>query len=89
MLHIEARRNQALKQRLFYRLANAEHLARGLHLGAELGVHVVELFKREHGHLYGDVRRVGIEPRAVAELFELGAYKYLGGELNHRHARNL
>ena len=55
MLHVEACRNKSLEERLFHSLAYAEDFARRLHLGSELRVDVVELFKRENGHLYCDI----------------------------------
>ena len=89
MAHLEARGDEPLEERLFERLADAEHFARRLHFGAELRVDVVELFEAEDGHLDGDVGRIGIEPRAVAEVAQTGADHDLGGELHHGNARHL
>ena len=89
MAHLEARGDEPLEERLFERLADAEHFARRLHFGAELRVDVVELFEAEDGHLDGDVGRIGIEPRAVAEVAQAGAHHDLGGELHHGNARHL
>ena len=89
MAELESRRHEALEQRLFDGLADAEHFARRLHLRPELRVDVVQLFKREHGHLDGDVRRFFIQPRAETELFQLRPHHDLGGELDHGHARDL
>ena len=89
MAHLEARGDEPFEERLFERFADAEHFARRLHFGAELRVDVVELFKAENGHLDGDVRRIGIEPRAVAEVAQAGADHDLGGKLHHGNARHL
>ena len=89
MAHLEARGDEPLEERFFERLADAEHFARRLHLGAELRVDVVELFKAEHGDLDGDVGRIGIEAGAVTEIFELLPHHDLGGELHHGNARHL
>ncbi len=45
VLHVEAGGNQALVEGFLYGLADAENFARGLHLGAELRVDVVELLE--------------------------------------------
>ena len=89
MAHLEARRDEALEERLLNGLADAEHFARRLHLGAELRVDVVELFKAEHGDLDGNVRRIGIEAGAVTEILELLPHHDLGGKLYHGNARHL
>ena len=89
MAHLEARGDEPLEERFFERLADAEHFARRLHFGAELRVDVVELFEAEDGHLDGDVGRIGIEPRAVAEVAQTGADHDLGGKLHHGNARHL
>ena len=89
LIHIEARRNKPLIQRLFNGFTYAQNLARGLHFRPELRVYVVQLFKRKHRHLYGNVRRIRIKPRAVAQLFQLCARKNLCCQINHGHARDL
>ena len=65
--HGEARRGQALEQSLGHGLAYAQHLARRLHLRPEDGVCIPKLFKGEHRHLGGKIRRSSVKSRAVAE----------------------
>ena len=84
-----AGRGQALEQRLLHRLAEAEHLACGLHLRAEVGVDVAELFKREHRHLDRVIWRDGVQAGAIAETFQRCAEHDACRHVHHRHARDL
>ena len=86
---MESRTDQPLEQRLAHVLADAEHLAGRFHLRAEIAVRVGELLKREHGHLDGEVRRRAVQPRAVAERFELLPDHHAAGQIDHRHAGDL
>ncbi|MPM48966.1 hypothetical protein SDC9_95693 [bioreactor metagenome] len=87
--HLVARGNESLVERFLARLADAEHLARGLHLRVEQNVHVRKLFKREHRHLYRDIRRGFVEPRAVAHVRQAFAEHGARREVDHRYARHL
>ena len=89
MAEFESCRDKAFEERLLDRFADAEHLARRLHLGPELRIDVVQLFKGEHGHLDGDIRRRTVQPRSVTEFFQLLPDDDLGRKLNHGHARDL
>ena len=89
MAHLEARGDESLEERLLDGLADAQNLARRLHLGTQLAVDVVELFKTEYWNLDRDIGRIGIQPRAVTELFQLRAHHDLGRKLNHGHPRHL
>ena len=84
-----ARGGDALEQRLVERLAEAEHLAGGLHFRPEVRVGVGEFFEREHRNFDGVVRRRAVQPRAVAELAQRRADHDAGREVDHRNARHL
>ena len=85
----ESRRNEALEEGFFDRLADAENFARRLHFRPELRVHVVELLIREHRNLHRDIRRSPVQSRPVTEFFQFGTHDDLRGKLDHRHSRHL
>ena len=84
-----ARADQALEQGVVVVGGNAQHLAGGLHLRAELGVHAVQLFKAEHRHLDGHIGGVGVQAGAVAHIDELLAQAAAHGQIHHGHTGDL
>ena len=87
--HLVAGGDQALVQGFFQVVANAQHLAGGLHLRPQVGVHVGELLKGEHRHLHRHIGRGLVQARAKAQVYQLVAQADLGGQIAHGHAGDL
>ena len=85
----DARGGEALEQRLVHGLAQTQHLAGGLHLGPQVGIDVVELFKGKDRHLDGAVGRHGIQAGAVAQILQRSAQHHPAGQVYHGHAGDL
>ena len=81
--------DQTLEQGIVVVGRNTQHLAGGLHLGAELGIHGVQLFKAEHRHLYRHIGGVGVQTGAVAHIRQLLAQAAAHGHIHHGHAGDL
>ena len=84
-----ARADEALEQGIVVVGSNAQHFAGGLHLGAELGIHTVQLFKAEHRHLDGHIRCIGVQAGAVAHICQLFAQTAAHRQVHHGHAGDL
>ena len=63
LLHLVAGGDQALEQGLLHVLAQAQHLAGGLHLRGEGRIGVGDLLKGEHRHLHRHIRRLSDRAR--------------------------
>ena len=87
--HLVAGGDQALVQGFFQVVANAQHLAGGLHLRPQVGVHVGELLKGEHRHLHRHIGGGLVQARAKAQVYQLVAQAHLGGQVAHGHAGDL
>ena len=68
---------------------NTQHLAGALHFGSQHGIHAVQLFKAEHGHLYGHIIGIGEQARAVAHIGQLFAQRAAHSQIHHGHAGHL
>ena len=88
-LHVVSRPEKPLEHRFLQRFAYAQHLSGGLHLGAEMRVHAVKFLKREHRHLHCGIGRRGIKARAETHVVQTFSQHRPGGEINHRHTRDL
>ena len=87
--HARFERAHGLEQRLLHRAAHGHHLARGLHLGAQLVRGVAELVEREAGDLRHHVVERGLERRGRvgdADLVEREAHGDLGAHARDRIA---
>ena len=81
--------DQTLEQGIVVVGRNTQHLTGGLHLGAELGIHGVQLFKAEHRHLHRHIGGVGVQTGAVAHIRQLLAQAAAHGHIHHGHAGDL
>ena len=79
--------HQALHHGLVEGGGNAQHLAGGLHLGAQHGVHAVQLQEAVDGHLDSVVGALAVTPQAgaVAHILQLFAQSAAHGQIDHRH----
>ena len=84
-----ARADEALEQGVVVVGGNAQHFAGRLHLGAELGIHTVQLFKAEHRHLDGHIGCVGVQAGAIAHICQLLAQTAAHCQIHHGHAGDL
>ena len=84
-----ARTDQALEQGVVEVGRDAQHLAGGLHLRAELGIDAVQLLKAEDGHLDRHIGGVGVQAGAVAHVGELLAQAAADSQIDHGHTGDL
>ena len=89
LLHLVAGGDQALEQGLLHVLAQAQHLAGGLHLWGEGRIGVGDFFKGEHRHLHRHIRRLLIEPGSVAQGSQRLSHHDPSGQVHHGYACHL
>jgi len=80
---------EGLQEGLGIGLGQTQHLAGGLHLGAQAGVHVGELLEGEHGSLDGEIAGLTVQAGAIAQILQLFAQHDLGGQVDDGHAGHL
>ena len=66
--HLQTGALEGLQQGLGIGLGQTQHLAGGLHLGAQAGVHIGELLKGEHGGLDGEIAGLAVQAGAIAQV---------------------
>ena len=91
LLELVARRHKALHHGLMEGGGNAQHLAGGLHFGAEHGVHAVQLEEAVHRHLHRRVGALSAPPQAgaVAHILQFFAQRAAHRQIHHGHAGDL
>ena len=87
--HLHARRRQPLEQGLAHILADAQHLARGLHFRAQIGIGVAQLFKGEHRNLHRRIGRRRMQPGSAAQVRQGLPQHHLRRQIHHGHPRHL
>ena len=80
---------EGLQQGLREGLGQAQHLAGGLHLRAQAGVHVSELFKGENRGFDGVVVGFPVDAGAVLQVLQLLAQHHFSGQIDDGHAGDL
>ena len=89
MAHLVPGSYQTLVDGLLQVGAQAQHLAGGLHLRAQVGIHVRQLLKGEAGHLHRVVGALAVQSGTVAHVADLLAQHGPHSQIHHRHARHL
>ena len=89
LLHLVSGGDQALEQGLLHVLAQAQHLAGGLHLRGQGGVGVSDLLEGEHRNLHRHIGGAAVQPGAVAQGLQGLAHHDPGGQVHHGHAGDL